>query len=265
MRKPTMLKIGVTSSIFYPDINRLVFGHKTLCYFERDLARYLSRENVMPILIPDLEDEMLFPFLKQLDAIVLQGGSDIAPETYGATPILDGRWPGDIYRDRYELKILKFARQKKLPVLGICRGFQLLNVFFGGTLYQDIETQVEGSLKHRDAAQYDRINHQVLIKAGHLKNIYPRKKILQVNSVHHQGVEKLGAGLLVEAISKEDGIIEGFSYDKNDEFFLAIQWHPEFSHTLGNLLADPNPIYDYFLEKLSKKQKIKKKKGNKKK
>jgi len=242
-----MLKIGVTSCFFYPDITRTVFGHKTLCYLERDMARYLARENVMPILIPDLNEKELTPFLQELDGLVLQGGSDISPMSYGATGILDNKWPGDPYRDAYELKILAHAKQVKMPVLGICRGFQLINVFFGGTLCQDIPTQIEGALKHRDAILYDKINHNVSIKAGHLAKIYPGQSVIGVNSVHHQAVEKLGAGLQVEAIAEDDNMIEGFSYDQQGQFFLAVQWHPEFSHTLGDAIADPNPIYDYFL------------------
>lgn len=249
-----MLKIGVSSCFFYPDLSRTTFGPKTLCYMERDMARFLTRPNVMPILIPDLEEEALIPFLKEMDAFVFQGGSDIAPQSYGEIPIQNGRWPGDLYRDQYELKIMNFAFKNNIPILGICRGFQLLNVFFKGTLYQDIPSEIKSDILHRDALIYDKVSHEATIETGHLKKIYPSYSKIKVNSVHHQGVKKLGEGLEVEARSVGDNMVEAFSYNRDQKFILGVQWHPEFSLSLKNEVVDPVPLYDYFLNKVKEKK-----------
>ena len=162
-----MLKIGVTACFFYPDPSRAVFGHKTITYLERDMSRYLSRPGVLPVLIPDLASETdLKEILDQMDGFVIQGGSDMAPESYGEKPI--GRWLGDRHRDEYELKIMDYAIRQGKPVYGICRGFQVMNVYFGGTLFQDTVTQRSGTPEHRDADLYDQMNHPVELIEGTL-------------------------------------------------------------------------------------------------
>jgi len=211
------------------------------------MLRFVSRPHILPFLIPDVDDDLLEVYLAQCAAIVLQGGSDMAPASYGETPIQVDRWPGDAYRDRYEFKIIDYAIKNNLPIFGICRGFQVLNAFFAGTLYQDISTQLNSSITHRDAVKYDQIKHQVkLSDNGLLQKIYAGAKNIQVNSVHHQAIKKLGTDLVVDAICPEDGIIEGF-YHKKIKNIMAVQWHPEFSPTLGSAVADPTPLYDYFL------------------
>ena len=107
-----MIKIGVSSCFMYPDPKRNVFGHKTLCYLEKDMANYLSREEVMPVLIPDLEEEDIKRFLTEMDGFVFQGGTDIAPKTYKDEPILEEIFSSgvgdrvgvdEILRKKYEL------------------------------------------------------------------------------------------------------------------------------------------------------------------
>lgn len=244
-----MKKIGVSSCFFHPDPERKVFGPKYLNYFERDMARFLSRADVMPILIPDLEKDHLEKFISQMDGFVFQGGSDMSPKSYNEPFLDEKKWPGDFARDQYELKIMKYAFEAKKPILAICRGFQVANVFFGGTLHQDISTNVQTTIEHRNAQSYDRVHHPVDVEAnGLLAKLYQSKKIT-VNSVHHQCVKKLGDDLFIEA-KAEDGIIEAFSYEKNDQFVLAVQWHPEFSHTITDKVCDPNKLYDFFLTKV---------------
>ena len=250
-----MLKIGVSSCFMYPDPARTVFGHKTLTYLEKDMSLFLSRKGVMPILIPDLPESELIPFLAELDGFVFQGGADLSPESYGATPIENGRWMGDRHRDLYELKIMDYVFKNKKPILAICRGFQVMNVFFGGTLYQDLSIQTKTPVLHRDADKYDHVHHAVTLTEDSLyTQLYPtlaQKKEMVVNSVHHQGVQTLGKGLVVDAVSKDDQIIEAFHYhDMKNNFALGVQWHPEFSHTLGNTVVDPAPLYDFFLKNI---------------
>ena len=243
-----MIRIGVSACFMYPDPARTVFGHKQLSYLEHDMSRFLSRKGFMPILIPDLPKDELVPFLSEMQGFVFQGGADLAPSSYGESPIENGRWPGDAHRDAYELSILDWAVKNKKPVFGICRGFQLLNVYFGGTLFQDLALQKGTSVEHRNAEKYDRIFHEVdCTKDGLLAKIY-KQEHLTVNSVHHQGVKTLGRDLHVDARSKEDGLIEAFHHTALPVF--GVQWHPEFSHTLTGTVVDPNPLLDHFMEQL---------------
>jgi len=241
-----MIKIGVSSCFFYPDPERSVFEHKTLLYLERDMARYLSRKKVMPILIPDLQQELFDEYLHEMDGFVLQGGADLAPDSYGEIPINPEKWEGDSYRDRYEKKIIEHAIQTHKPLLGICRGCQMINVYFGGTLFQDIQAQMPSALKHRDAGEYDKLSHKIMINPnGVLKKIYPQEPPVSVNTIHHQGIKTLGEGLTVEAMSFVDESFEAVS--ANDGAILGVQWHPEFSHTLGDAVIAPSPLFDFFL------------------
>lgn len=249
-----MIHLGVSSCFMYPDPSRAVFGHKTLAYFEQDMARYLSRPGVLPILIPDLPEEDLMKYLDQMDGFVFQGGSDIAPSTYNEEPIANGRWPGDPQRDQYELIILDYAYKRRRPVFAICRGMQLVNVFFGGTLYQDLKTCITESHEHRNPEIYDKVMHELTCTPdGLLKKLYHSDRII-VNSVHHQGIKTLGKGLVKDAIT-QDNLTEAFHYeDMDNHFILGVQWHPEFSHTLGDKVADPEPLYDYFLEAVQREK-----------
>ena len=245
-----MIKLGVTSCFMYPDVNRTVFGPKTLTYFEHDMSRFLSRVGVMPILLPDLPWEELEQYLLEMDGFVFQGGADISPKSYNEEMIENGRWPGDYHRDQYELKIMDWAFKHKKPVLAICRGFQLANVYFGGSLYQDLTLETKTKTEHRNAELYDKIFHEVeLPSESLLEQIYQVKKIT-VNSVHHQGIKKLGNDLIIDAISPGDKIIEAFHYKNIQEnFFLAVQWHPEFSHTMKDTVINPEPLLNYFLKR----------------
>ncbi len=242
-----MKKIGISSCFLYPDLKRPYFGPKTLFYLESDMANYISKEGILPVLIPDLPFEKMKALTDELDGLILQGGSDIAPETYGEEPIENGKWPGDPNRDRYEIELIDFFLDAQKPILGICRGFQILNVYFGGSLYQDIATQLPDKLLHRDAEKYDRINHEVIFeKDKFLHKIYGTEQG-RVNSVHHQAVKELGRRLEVLATS-EDGLIEAFQWkDAEAGKVMGVQWHPEFFHNSQTPLIDPQPVLDHFI------------------
>ncbi|NME71327.1 gamma-glutamyl-gamma-aminobutyrate hydrolase family protein [Flammeovirga aprica] len=241
-----MINIGITPSFMYPDVERAVYGPKSLTYIENDMMDYVAQHGVLPILLPDISDDRLYPILQELHGVILQGGVDIAPETYGETPI--GPWKGDQYRDEYELKIIDYTIKNGKPLLGICRGFQLLNVYFGGTLYQDTKTQREDVNHHRDAHKYDSIKHPLLINENtFFSNLYPDDAKPYVNTVHHQAVKDLGNDLEVWATS-DDGLIEAFGYTKDKPGkVMGVQWHPEFTPTLQNEIIDSKPIIDTFL------------------
>ena len=243
-----MLKIGISACFMYPDPSRTVFGKKSLNYLENDMARYIGQKGIMPVLIPDLEGEILTDLLAEMDGFIFQGGNDLAPQSYGEEPILEGRWKGDAYRDQYELRILDYAVQAGKPVFGICRGLQLMNVYFGGTLYQDIATQKENAIRHRDAALYDELLHPIAFTEGKfLDRLYAGNSPLVVNTVHHQAIKDLGKNLEVWAVCPEDGIIEAIGYTGAEEGkVMAVQWHPEFSNALSEQLIDKHRLLDVF-------------------
>ena len=240
-----MIKIGVTPGMIYPDKNRGSFAPKKLNFIVEDMGRYLNREGVMPVLIPSLESDQLKLFVEEMNGIVLQGGSDIAAETFGEKPI--GEWKGDRERDLIELEILKYALEFGKPIFGICRGFQLMNVYFGGTLYQDIPTQFKTDTSHR-GTDYDQNTHTISIKENSfLYRISDFKTEAEVNSIHHQGIKTLGEGL--EAIAwGSDHMVEAFYHEENPEGnVMGVQWHPEFNWNNGQNLLSAERLYNHFL------------------
>ena len=232
----------------YKDPSRKVFGHKNLTYMENDMVKYVSNSTHLPYLIPLLEDELLNTFLSRCDGIIFQGGSDLSPHSYGKDFLDEQKWPGDIFRDKYEFKILDYCVKHKVPVFGICRGFQIINTYFKGTLHQDLATNLKTPIEHRCAQKYDHVFHDVIINGTILNKLYPEKKI-SVNSVHHQGVEILGKNLRSEAYCPDDNLIEAFSYkDMNEHYLFAVQWHPEFSETIKEKVVSPNPLIEMFFK-----------------
>lgn len=242
-----MLQIGISSSFEHPDPGRSAFAPKTLFALEGGLAAWLARPGVMPVLVPALERPRLETFLTRLDGLVLQGGADVASSAYGEEPILDGRWPGDRIRDVYELELLRMALGLDLPVFGICRGMQLLNVHFGGTLYQDLAVQRPDAGRHFDPERYDRHDHPVVLQEGSpLADWYEDRPAGTVNSVHHQGIKDLGEGLEVWA-QAGDGLIEALGRaDNRPGRVFAVQWHPEWPGGEGRL--DGSVLLDRWLK-----------------
>ncbi len=158
-------------------------------------------------------DVTLHDYASMLDGLVLHGGSDVWPGSYGEEPIKP-EWSGDRVRDEYEIALLRAFIDAGKPVLGVCRGLQVINVAFGGTLYQDIAMQQPGSRTHRDAALYDQNFHEIEFVAGHASGraLSGRRRAARVNSVHHQAVKKLADGFTVEATSPDDGMVEAMRW-----------------------------------------------------
>lgn len=172
------------------------------------------------VLVPMLDDEReLAAFVANLDGVLLPGGADLPPDMYGEEPGADLRL---IERPRaeYLVRVARLALDGHTAVLGICLGCQLLNVARGGTLVQDIPSELPGTLVHRG----DGATHEVIVvEKSRLAGLVGTK--LVVNSAHHQAVEKLGDGLVVAARSP-DGVIEAIE-QPGERFVLGVQWHPE--------------------------------------
>jgi putative glutamine amidotransferase len=149
-------------------------------------------------------------------------------------------------RDDYERALLAAFAARGKPVLGICRGLQLMNVAHGGTLFQDIETQRPGAVRHRDAVAYDRNLHPLDFVAGtRLAEIFEGTPNTVVSSVHHQAIKDLAPGFVVEARCPVDGMIEAIRKPGRN-FMAAVQWHPEF-HRHGEGTLDDRPLLEDFL------------------
>ncbi len=248
------LRIGVSARLLHQAPQELGFRNKILQYIEQSLAHWIMEHGAVAFMVPAVahDSKHAARYLKvehvvqELDALVLQGGADVAPQSYGQTP-MDPRWQGDVVRDRYELALLRAFLAQKKPVLGVCRGAQLLNVAFGGTLYQDIPTQCPAAHAHVDTDLYDQLEHDVTFLQGTaLTRLYPNASQLRVTSIHHQAVAQLGKGVVVEAVSTLDGMVEAIRWTGN-AYARGVQWHPEFHHG-RDALADSSPIMLDFLE-----------------
>jgi putative glutamine amidotransferase len=193
---------------------------------------YLAATSVgaVPVLVPLLDDDSdtLREIYDRLDGLLIPGGVDMDPGTYGEAPHAKlGRI--DEARDRTELQLARWAVEDNKPLLGLCRGLQVLNVACGGSLFQDIETQLPGALKHDCFPNYgferDHLAHDVTLSAAsRLRDVMERDQV-PVNSMHHQGIKTLGAGLRATALAP-DGVVEAIERE-DDGFVLGVQWHPE--------------------------------------
>ena len=250
----TRLKIGISACFMHADPARALFTGKTLQYVEQSIAHWTMSTGALAVMVPSPTgatqrgDVTLDHYAQWLDGLVLHGGADVSPLSYGEQPLQE-KWSGDRVRDEYEIALVAaFERQGK-PVFGVCRGLQLMNVAYGGTLYQDIATQVPQALTHRDAAVYDRNFHSVEIVPGsQLSSLYPQAHRVTVNSIHHQAIKDLAPGFDVEAVSNEDGVVEAIRRrDRAKPYLAAVQWHPEF-HLPGSQTLDDAALLKDFLD-----------------
>jgi putative glutamine amidotransferase len=178
-----------------------------------------------PMLIPIAQSrETLQTILGRMNALLLSGGPDIHPKSYHEQPLPELR-EVDEDLDRMELEIAKMAFQRNLPILAVCRGIQVLNVSRGGTLYQDIPTQVQESINHLQKVDKTIQTHTIHIEGKTLLHRIFRKTEIWVNGKHHQAVKDLARDFVVSARAG-DGIIEAIE-DPSKRFVLGVQWHPE--------------------------------------
>ena len=235
------LKLGVSACFFHADPSRPIFTGKTLQYVEQSVVQWVMSQGDLAVMVPAPEPaSRMAEYARWLDGLVLMGGSDLWPGSYGEQPLQE-RWQGDRVRDEYEMALAREFVALGKPVFGVCRGLQLINVAFGGTLWQDIATQRPDARPHRDAALYDRLFHAVEIEPGtRLAQLYAGQRRAVVNSVHHQGIKDLAPDFVVEARCPDDGTIEAVRWKGDQAYVAAVQWHPEFH--MG--LAEPASLID---------------------
>ncbi len=198
---------------------------------EKYIEAIVRGAEAVPVLVPALGSEIDLPsLLEACDGLLLTGSaSNVEPHHYGGPASTPGTLH-DANRDATTLPLIPRAVAAGLPVLAICRGFQEMNVAYGGTLHQQLH-EVPGNLDHRDdesqplEVQYGPAHEVLLEPGGELEKIAGVSR-LNVNSLHWQGVQKLGRGLTVEARAA-DGVIEAFSVTGSSGFSMGLQWHPE--------------------------------------
>ena len=198
---------------------------------EKYARALLGAADALPLLIPALAEELRFDeLIERLDGLLFTGSpSNVEPRHYAGPASAPGTLH-DPARDATTLPIIRKAVAHGVPVLGICRGFQEVNVAFGGTLHQRVH-EIPGHLDHRDdesrplEEQYGPAHEVTLEPDGILRDLAGAERV-QVNSLHWQGIHRLGAGLAVEARAP-DGLIEAFRVEGAPRFALAVQWHPE--------------------------------------
>lgn len=226
-----------------PADRRLLGSHWFHCVGEKYLRAIADASDALPLIVPAFGERLeLELLLESCDGVLLTGSpSNVEPARYAGPPSAPGTWH-DPQRDATTLPLIPRAVDAGLPLLAVCRGFQEFNVAFGGTLHQRLH-EVPGLLSHKEddtqplEAQYGPAHEVELTAGGMLERLAGRSRI-EVNSLHSQGIDRLGRGLVVEARAP-DGVIEAVRVGNARGFALAVQWHPEwqvksneFSHAL---------------------------------
>ena len=255
MSRETPLRIGLSARLLHEPPAEMGFRGKTLQYLEQTVAHWLMAHGALAFMVPTVPQGAsvtraslsLGDYVRAIDGLVLQGGADVSPTSYGEEP-LEPEWRGDRVRDLYEIELFWECAIQGKPVLGICRGLQLINVALGGSLYQDIALQVPDSICHVDRQAYDLNAHEVEFVAGSgLARLFGFARRATVNSIHHQSIKQLGRGLVVEALSPADGVIEAVRWT-GASYAMGLQWHPEFHHAGGSdTMLDCSPVLEEFL------------------
>ncbi|MCD9188042.1 MAG: gamma-glutamyl-gamma-aminobutyrate hydrolase family protein [Pyrinomonadaceae bacterium] len=222
-------------------------------YLGRDYSEALAHFGAIPIHIPLIPDKKYIEsVVKNLDGVLLPGSdTDVDSHLFGEDPHpkIKKVIPA---KDETDFLILEHAEKMSLPILGICFGMQILNVFRGGSLIQDIESQMPNAIKHEQGIPLDRNSHKINVESeSRLSKVLGRKKNtddIKVNSHHHQAVKEIGRNLFKSAWSN-DGIIECIEDTRNERYVLGVQWHPELSYKTEALSAN---IFKDFVNECSK-------------
>jgi putative glutamine amidotransferase len=220
--------IGVTTQSLQA-IDGIPEGLPTSVVMNQRYYQAAAAAGAAPVLVPLLDDiDTLRAIYDGLDGILIPGGVDVDPSAFGEAPHARlGRT--DPARDRVEIQLVQWAVEDQKPVLGLCRGLQVINVALGGTLYQDLEAEFPNAIKHDYFPTFgfprDHLAHEVAVEAGSRLRRSLAGASVPVNSMHHQGVKALAGSLVATAIAP-DGLVEAAELP-NDTFMVGVQWHPE--------------------------------------
>ena len=229
-------------------MEKIVIGI-TDCSKYNNYEKWIKNEPGVEVIRLNYHDNN-FSELQKCNGILLTGGQDVHPRWYNKPENITLCEAGNIdeKRDEFEWKVLEYSQKNKLPVLGICRGLQIANVFFGGTLIPDIPAT--GKTDHSKSNGIDRY-HQVQVKENSLLKQIVGEKNGEVNSAHHQSAERIGKNLIVSAVS-DDGVIEGIERMQSAEkpFLVLVQWHPERMTDLQSVFS--KNLKEHFLKEARK-------------
>lgn len=213
--------VGITSS---PALRRspVLEVDRSLTTLDRAYIEAVTAAEGTAVILPVQSPGNAATIVEHLDALILSGGGDVAPERYGATrhPAVGGV---DEDRDAWEVALIAQARQRSLPILAICRGVQILNVALGGTLIQHLPEHDEGH-PHLEPSSFDAATHDVEIAAGTTMAKVLDTDVVHVNTLHHQAIDRCADDLVVVG-REEHGVVEAVEHP--DEPILGVQWHPE--------------------------------------
>lgn len=205
-------------------ITNLIDTNKHSYWMLPEYLQMIEDHGGIPVILPVISNkDDIAQLLSGLDGILLTGGQDIQPSLYRELQ-LECCGETSLERDEFECALIKQAIKKDMPILGICRGVQILNTIHGGTLYQDLATQYHTYVNHHMTPPYNRYVHKV--KLDHYLKYLLGEEEIEVNSYHHQAVKDVGNGLSVNAIA-EDGLIEAIALEDHT-FVVGVQWHPEY-------------------------------------
>lgn len=221
MKKPI---IGISSGVFSEMASSEYFAY-TYSRLNIAYTNSVIKADGVPVILPITSDERIIEEqVKVLDGLILSGGPDPNPLLFNEEPA-EKLGTISIKRDDFEMKLINAANKHKKPILGICRGVQIINTFFGGTLYQDISYAKGAHLKHFQSTSMGALTHTINIEKGSfLYDVLGNKTI--TNSYHHQAVNKVAPGFKITAHSK-DNIIEGIEKIDDGNFIVGVQFHPE--------------------------------------
>lgn len=239
MTKPL---IGISGSVIIDDGGIFPGYHRS--YVNEDYVDSVIQNGGVPYIIPFNEnDEVIKMQLDNVQGLILSGGHDVDPRFYGEEPKqkIGATWPE---RDHFDMRLLKLAEDNGIPVLGICRGAQIINVAHGGTLYQDLSYRSEETLKHMQGHSPSLPTHGMKVKKNSKLATVLGKTEFRVNSFHHQLIKEVAPDLIATATAP-DGVIEGLE-NKNGSV-LAVQWHPEMLHKNKNV-AFMNNLFKWVVD-----------------
>lgn len=232
--------IGIPGNIltnFEEDYNRL-----PISYTPHGFIEAMHTAGALPVVFPISNEENARQYVKNVDAVLLAGGQDVSPLTYGEEPSLQLQSTSPA-RDKFEIAVIKEAWAEKKPILAICRGLQIFNVAFGGTLFQDLSLYPNLSVQHFQKSTPETATHSIQIaEKSWLRTLYGEKA--NVNSYHHQAIKDLADNLEPTAWSK-DGLVEGFESKDDHHITIGVQWHPEL---MANHKEEEQQLFNAFID-----------------